>query len=253
VSLRLAQIHWIRGDARAARERAAEALERQEAAGDTPGGGARRAAILRLLGRSAISLGDFQEATGYLEEAIELDPNPAHAANAHGYLATAYAHLNREEEAAAAAERAMEIAAALESPALLAVARAQGAVAYGNTGRWERAATLAQQGLTACRRQELPVYAFVAQAILGRCRHHQGESDAAVRLLHEALAWAEGHDYLLFRYLAPLYLAEIALDRGDHDAARGHARETLELAEQTGNRWAAARARAYLERGTQRP
>ncbi len=249
--LRIAQIHWVRGDAPAARPYAERCLALLRGQGvDLP---AITAAALRLLGRLNIAQGRFPQAIPCLEESLSLLGQSAaeemNRVTTMGYLMTAYARVGDVagvERVMADVERRTQ---RLESPALHAVIQAQRAVAFNALGWWEQALAAAQAGVAECQAQELPVYAFVARTVLGRAAHYLGDDETAYRVLGQAIAWAERHDYLLFRYMAHLHLAEIASNRGDQATLREQVALVRQLAERTDNQWARQMVDAYWARG----
>ncbi len=249
--LRIAQIHWVRGDAPAARphaERSLALLRGRDV--DEP---AITAAVLRLLGRLNIAQGRFPQAIPCLEESLSLLGQSAaeemNRVTSMGYLMTAYARVGDVagvERVMADVERRTR---QLDSPALHAVIQAQRAVAFNALGWWEQALAAAQAGVAACQAQELPVYAFVARTVLGRAAHYLGDDETAYRVLRQAIAWAQDHDYLLFRYMAHLHLAEIASNRGDLETLEEQVAMVHQLAERTDNQWARQMVDQYWERG----
>jgi DNA-binding SARP family transcriptional activator len=239
--LRIAQIHWLRGDARRARPYAERCLERLIAI-PAYRDGPLYPAVLRLLGRINISQGRFAEAVPYLEEALErLGDDPSHGLNrvtTLGYLMTAYARVGNEAGVDRVLAEVEVRLRDLDSPALHAVLRAQAAVAANTLGRWDQAETFAREALEACEEQGLPVYAFVARAVLGRVTYYRGRVAEAYRLLRRAIAWAERHDYWLFRFMAYIHLAEIAAQEGDAATLEEQIQALRELSIRTGNEWA---------------
>ncbi len=246
--LRIAQIHWLRGDALRARPYAERCLARLRT---IPAHQADPVylAVLRLLGRIDISQGRFAEAVPHLEEALaRLGEDPSHGLNrvtTLGYLMTAYARVGNVEGVDRVLQEVEAHLRELDSPALHAVVRAQAAVAANTLERWRQAERFALEALEACEEQGLPVYAFVARAVLGRVRYHQGRVEEAYRLLRRAIDWAESHDYWLFRFMAHLHLAEIAAREGDVDTLEQQIAALRELAERTGNEWAYNLALSY--------
>ena len=243
VALRIAQIYWVRENAPTARPHAERALALVQLAPDP----AREAAVLRLLGRIAVAQGYFAIAVPYLTKALAQNSSLPRRATTLGYLATAYGHLGRAEEAVTTVEDALLLARRLGSSALLAMVHVQAAVTYNLLNMWEEARAMAAQGLRDAVAHDLDNYAFIARSVLGRVLHHQGKSEEALQLLEEAIAWAEENDYLLFRYLAHVHFAELAEDAGDTQTLREQASKALELANRTGNQWVKATVAEYLE------
>ncbi|MFQ5420386.1 MAG: AAA family ATPase, partial [Anaerolineae bacterium] len=234
IALQFAQIHWIRGDAPAARLHAERAMALTQAAPNP----VRETAVLRLLGRIAVSQGYYAIAVHYLNKSLEYDTNELNRANTQGYLATAYGHLGQKEPAVLALKEAQRMATQLESPALLAVIQVKAAVAYNALNMLSAAKPLAEQGLATCQAHNMQVYAFIARCVAGRIAHfYCGETAVAYQHLQEAINWAQEENYILFRYLAHLTLAEIAHDTGDQTTLTAQSQIALDLAHRTGNRW----------------
>jgi len=245
ITLRIARLYWLRGDAPQARHYA----ERTQGLLGQRAAPAQQAAVLRLLGRINVAQGNFETAAEQLGQSLLLESGPesqlARGA-ASGYLAIALAHIGDRAGAIAALEEAQQIARRLESLTALAVARVWGAVVYAALEMWAQAQELAAIGLSDCEAQDLPAYAFVARSVLGRVAHFKGDDATAYQRLQEAIAWAEANQYTLFRHMPHLYLAEAALARGDTDTGREQAQIALDLARRTGNRWTEERVLAYL-------
>jgi DNA-binding SARP family transcriptional activator len=239
VALRLAQLHWVRSEAPAARRYAERAHTLDEE-------GVYRLPILRLLGRIAVSQGRFAEAITHLEPSLELDVGDLNEANTQGYLATAYGHLGQQPKAEKAIDRALTIAQRLESPALLAVAQIKAGVATCYLAQWAAARRYTEAGLALCEELGLGVYTFVGISIVGRVTFYEGDTSAAVATLQQAIHHAGSGDYLLFQHLPHLFLAEIAAAEGDAAALHKQAVIVRQLAEKTGNVWSTARIADYL-------
>lgn len=238
--LRIAQIHWLRGEAREARpyaERAHTLLTPLQKTQPENYG-----AMLRLLGRINIAQGRFAAAKPYLYDALaQLDDHVENRLNRLtmlGYLVTAHGHLREEKETRAVIAQIDQLATEVESPAVFAVVRTQIAVALNALDRWAEAEPIAKRGLQNCEEHHLPVYAFVAKAVLGRVAFYLGRQAEAYQWLHEAITWAEAHNYLLFRYMAHVYLAEIAQKCEDATTFAEQIKTAAQLAEQTDNQWA---------------
>jgi ATP/maltotriose-dependent transcriptional regulator MalT len=238
--LRIAQIHWLRGEAREARpyaEKAHVLLTPLQAPQPKKYG-----AVLRLLGRINIAQGRFAQAKPYLHDALtQLDNGAENRLNRLtmlGYLVTAHGHLGEETAVRTVMAEIDQLAKIAESPAVLAVVQTQVAVALNALDLWAEAEPIAQQGLRNCELHQLPVYAFVAQAVLGRVAFYLGRKEEARQWLHEAIAWAEAHAYLQFRYMAHVYLAEIAQKSGEVATFEEQIKIASQLAKQTDNQWA---------------
>ncbi len=248
--LRIAQIHWLRGDARRCRPYAERCLALIHRRGVSDGRDL-EAAALRLLGRLNIAQGRYAEAAPLLEQALTLLGHaPEHRLNrvtAQGYLITAYGRMGREADVRRLMIELDEVTRGLDSPALRGVILVQIAVALNALDHWQEAGQWAERGLTLCQEHNLPVYVFVAKTVLGRTAYYQGETTRAYALLREAIAWAVEHDYWLFRFMAHVFLAEIALREGDMDTLGEQTAAVQELAARTDNVWALDMVRNYWE------
>ena len=245
--LRIAQIHWLRGDALRCRpyaERSLQALDRYP--GNAPD---LRAAALRLLGRVSIAQGRFAEAAWHLERALALlgdTRHQLHRVTTQGYLITAYGRLGRVKAVRELARNLDVVTRQLESPALRGVIAVQVAVAFNALDLCEEARYWAEAGLQLCQEQELPVYVFVAKTVLGRVMYRSGAQGRGKMMLQDALSWAEAKDYWLFRFMALVFLAEIAWQEKDCTALSQLLRATEEAAARTGNAWALAKVRTWF-------
>jgi predicted ATPase/class 3 adenylate cyclase len=83
----------------------------------------------------------------------------------------------------------------------------------------------------------------------GRAAHARGDDDAAERYLLEGLE-VSARGGVPMSYVAAIHraLAEIAADRGDVEQAQARAEESLAIARDVGDAWAAARASELLRR-----
>ncbi|NOX62397.1 MAG: AAA family ATPase [Chloroflexi bacterium] len=247
--LRIAQIHWLRGDVRRCRPYAERclALTRDRRAFESRDV---EAAVLRLLGRLNIAQGRYAEAAPCLEEALSiLGQAPEHRLNrvtTQGYLITAYGRMGREADVRELMLELDKVTRGLDSPALRGVIAVQTGVAFNALNCWEEARQWAEEGLRLCQEHDLPVYVFVAKTVLGRTAYYQeGDVRRAYALLREAIAWAVKHDYWLFRFMAYIFLAEIALAEQDADTLAEQVAAVQELAARTDNAWALKMVEGY--------
>lgn len=248
--LRIAQIHWLRGDASRARIEVTRCLGKIQKEPDTALT-EWEAAAWRLLGRVHIAQGRYADAAQALEKALALTgEGPEQRLNritAQGYLITAYGRLGKAQEVQSLARTLDQATRQLGSPSLRGVILVQMAVAFNALDQWQEASRWARVGMRLCEEQALPVYVFVAKTVLARAEYFlKKDREQAYRMLYEAIHWAQTHDYWLFRFMAHVFLAEIARDQGDEATLAAQLIALKQGAQRTGNLWALEVVQGYM-------
>lgn len=235
---RSAQIFWLRGRAEEANDYARRVLRHAEELDDEP----MRVAALRMLGRTCILLGRYDDAIAYLLRYLDLTTAglDADLPVIHGYLGVAYARVGSWQRAVDAAARGVEMAPAEGTNAMHVVARMQQAFVFAELGEWERALEVAEPVGHLWREEGMSPHAFMLRSVMGRALVHCGQQQAGLAEIKGAVAWAREVNHRLLVHVVYLHLAQIQVEAGAYREAQEMARTAAALAKRAGDRWAEA-------------
>ncbi len=242
---RTAQVLWLQGQPGLA----AEAARRSQRMADAGADAELQTAALRMLARTAIATGAFDDAIVTLKRYLELaQPPSAHPELALicGYLGVAWARVGSWQRAEQECRRGVALAEAGGNSTTLTVARMQ--LAFVQAARRDYAGCLAtlRPVLPGCEESGLSPHCFMAANLWGRATCALDGLEAGQPYLTRALAWANETGYRVFFHLTHLFLAEAHLAAGQAATASAWAQQALDLARAAGDRWAAGVALRLL-------
>ncbi|MDT8304398.1 MAG: AAA family ATPase [Anaerolineae bacterium] len=236
---RSAQIFWLRGHGAEAADYARRVLRHAEELDDHE----LRIAALRMLGRTHILLGRYDDAIAYLLRYSDLAEQmgaPADLPVIYGYLGVAYGRVGSWQRAIDAGQRGVELAADKLTGAMHAVARMQLAFIHSELHEWDQVLQVTAPVRGAWQEEGMSPHAFMLRAVVGRALVHRGQRDEGLAEIQSALQWAQEVDHRLLVHVAYLRLAQCQSHAGKHRAAQQTAQQAEVLAAKAGDPWAEA-------------
>lgn len=251
---RSARIFWLRGHAQSASDYARRTLRHAEELDDA----SLRLAALRMLGRVAILLSQYDDAISYLLRYIDLSEKtfpPADLPVIYGYLGVAYARVGSWQRAIDSAQKGLGVTSAELPGATHVVARMQLAFVYADLREWGEALTIAEPVRDLWQYEGMSPHLFMLRAVVGRALVHTGHFEAGLAEIEAALKWADEVGYQVLVHLPWLFMGPCLVE-ADPARALLAAQRAADMAARIGDRWAEAvalRTQAEIEMRLPRP
>ena len=250
---RSSQLFWLRGKVKSADNYARRTLRYAEETGDEE----LRFSALRMLGRTAISLSQFDDGIFHLLRYIDLAPkNRPELPAIYGYLGVAYARVGSWQRAIDAAQTGLDLSNESSPGELDLVARMQLAFVYADLHEWSQA--LETINPVKSRWQELgqTPHAMMLKVIKGRAIVHAHGDRQGVQDIKAVIRFAKETDYWVLRHVMILFLGEALTQTGALEEAGEHVSRAIEMAIQAGDLWAQGmglRLKAEIEMQRSKP
>lgn len=236
---RSSQILWLRGRGAVAADYARRVLRHAEELGSDN----LRLPALRMLGRTNILTGRYDDAIAYLLRYIDLTDGglaPADLPIMYGYLGVAYARVGSAQRAIDAAQRGLDLADDELHGATHVVARMQLAFVYAELREWRQALAVVRPVRDVWREAGMSPHNFMLRAVVGRALTHLGKPEVGLAEIEAALQWAHAVDHRLLVHIVILHLAQSQYTARQYDTAMATAREAEEMAVAAQDPWAEA-------------
>lgn len=236
---RSSQILWLRGQGATAADYARRVLRHaEELASDNL-----RLSALRMLGRTSILTGRYDDAIAYLLRYLDLTDcgmAPADVPIMYGYLGVAYARVGSAQRGLDAAQRGLDLADDELQGATHVVARMQLAFVYAELHEWRQALSVLRPVREVWRETGMSPHHFMLRAVMGRALAHLGKPEGGLAEIEAALQWAREVDHCLLVHVVTLHLAQTQYAAGLYEAALATACAAAERAQAAGDPWAEA-------------
>lgn len=252
---RMARVFWLRGYAQNACDYARRSLRHAEELDDL----ALRMGALRMLGRGAIVLSQYDDAIAYLLRYIDLALKASGAADLpviYGYLGVAYARVGSWQRAIDTARQGLDLTSSEGAGGMHVVARMQLAFVYAELRQWREALDAVEPVRSLWEHEGMSPIFFMLRAVVGRSLVHTGQAEAGLAEIRAALKWAEDIDHRVLVHQPRLFLSSCLLKVGDIVQAQAATNRALEMARHVSDRWAegvALRTLAEVEARMPRP
>ena len=205
-----------------------------------------RAVANLCMGQAHHSLGNFREAMGFLDTAVDALQGPLArerfgmtalpSVAAHTWLVWCCSELGVFDEGTRRSEQSMRISASVGEPWSLASATFAQGLLRVRMGDCASAIPLLQGGLEKCRAYDIRTWIPPLASALGHAMVLAGNRERGVPLLEEAVANAAAMKMVFRHSLRLAWLGEGLMLEGDLDRAERIAGEALDLARRQGER-----------------
>lgn len=203
------------------------------------GDAAAEAAALKVLGLAALHQGRYQQATGYLEQAVALFRQTGdRTGQARSLTNLGIASFLQGNYTQAAQWWQQSLSAHRDNADQAGQSSVLGNLGLLDLrqGRYQQASERLRQSLALARETGGQRTEFTALVNLGEVSLRQGAYQDATRQLHQALALARELSDRNHEASALVRLGEVCLRQGHHDQAAGHLQQALALAGETGDK-----------------
>lgn len=182
---------------------------------------------------------EYEEAFGYLDRALELEPAVDYSkmdADAFSVATEMLATVGELDRAIEYGHRSVERAIEHNVTRPECVARYRLAFAYREAGKLDAAKKQTRQAIEVCKQANDPIFMGLLEYSLGDILRRQEHYDEAEHQLREALASHEVNDYALGITETRLMLAQLHFEQGRHQPAEAILSKLVEPFEQN-ERW----------------
>jgi DNA-binding SARP family transcriptional activator len=245
VLYRSSQLFWLRGQPELAGDYARRLLRSAEEMNEPR----LLQAALRMLGRVAIALADFDDAISYFLRYINLGYTalrPPDLPIVWGYLGVAYCRVGSWTRAREAAEQGLHLAEAEGASESIAFARMQLGFVHAASFDWHGCDAALAPVPDPLVDDPLTPLSFMVLGLRGGMLAHLGNPAEGIERIRRAMDWAKKSDYRVFYYIPQFFLAESLLLAGEIENALTETELALGQARAAHNRWAVAIALRLL-------